>query len=71
MLSWDFIALAMGSVAELCMIPIQDYLCMGSEARVNAPATLGGNWIWRLRPGSLEDGLADQIREMTKLYGRI
>ena len=71
MLSWDFIALAMGSVAELCMIPIQDYLCMGSEARVNAPATLGDNWIWRLRPGSLEDGLADQIREMTKLYGRI
>ena len=71
MLSWDFIALAMGSVAELCMIPIQDYLCMGSEARVNAPATLGDNWIWRLRPGSLEDGLADQIREMTKVFGRI
>ncbi|MCI8293299.1 MAG: 4-alpha-glucanotransferase [Hespellia sp.] len=70
-LSWDFIAMAMRSVANLCIIPIQDYLCLGSEARINTPSTLGGNWVWRLKKGQLTDRLAGKIRNMTKLYGRL
>ena len=46
---WDFIRLAMGSVAKICIIPIQDYLGYGSEARINTPSTLGLNWKWRLK----------------------
>ncbi|MGN1204114.1 MAG: 4-alpha-glucanotransferase [Lachnospiraceae bacterium] len=70
MLSWDFIALAMGSVADLCIIPIQDYLCLDREARINTPSTLGGNWVWRMQPGALSTELAEQIRRMTEIYGR-
>lgn len=70
-LSWDFIALAMGSVAQLCVIPLQDYLCLGSEARINTPSTLGNNWVWRLRKGQIPDDLAGNIRKLTKLYGRL
>lgn len=70
-LSWDFIAMAMGSVAKLCVIPIQDYLCKGSEARINTPSTLGDNWVWRLEKGEITDSLLNEIRKITKLYGRL
>lgn len=68
---WEFIRAALSSVADTAIIPVQDYLGLGSEARVNMPSTLGNNWKWRLRDGQLDDGLAERIREMTKLYGRI
>ena len=42
---WEIIRLAQSSVADTCIIPIQDYLCLGNEARINHPSTLGGNWI--------------------------
>ena len=67
---WDFVRLALASVANLCVIPVQDYLGLGSGARINTPSTLGKNWKWRLKPGQLDDRLAEQIRRMTKLYGR-
>ncbi len=67
---WDFIRLAMASVADLCIIPLQDYLGLGSEARINTPSVLGGNWKWRMRPGQLNDELAERISQMTRLYGR-
>lgn len=68
---WEFIRAALSSVADTAIIPVQDYLGLGSEARVNMPSTLGNNWKWRLRDGQLDDSLAERIREMTKLYGRI
>ncbi len=68
---WEFIRAALSSVADTAIIPVQDYLGLGSEARVNMPSTLGNNWKWRLRDGQLNDSLAERIREMTKLYGRI
>ncbi len=68
---WEFIRAALSSVADTAIIPVQDYLGLGSEARVNMPSTLGNNWKWRLRGGQLNDSLAERIREMTKLYGRI
>lgn len=68
---WEFIRAALSSVADTAIIPIQDYLGLGSEARINIPSTLGNNWKWRLKDGQLDDELAVRIREMTKLYGRI
>ena len=70
-LPWDFIRLAMASVANLAVIPIQDYLCLGSEARINKPSTLGTNWKWRLRPGELTDEVLEKMYDITKLYGRL
>ncbi len=68
---WDFIRAALASVADTAIIPVQDYLGLGSEARINTPSTLGDNWKWRLLPGQLDDELAERIRKITKLYGRI
>lgn len=69
-LAWDFIAMAMGSVADLCVIPIQDYLCLNSDGRINTPSTLGGNWVWRLKKGDIKNNLLHKIKKMTQLYGR-
>ena len=70
-LPWDFIRLAMGSVADLCIIPMQDYLGLGSEARINYPSTLGNNWKWRMSAEQLSPELAEEILELCKLYGRV
>ncbi|MGL5435974.1 MAG: 4-alpha-glucanotransferase [Lachnospiraceae bacterium] len=69
-ISWTFIRMAQSSVASLCVIPIQDYLDMGSEGRINTPSTIGDNWTWRLRAGTMTQELADKIRQTTQLYGR-
>jgi 4-alpha-glucanotransferase len=70
-MEWAFIRAALSSVADTAVIPMQDYLGLGSEGRINTPSTLGGNWEWRMTDGALTDGLAQRIREMTKLYGRV
>ena len=69
--TWDFIREAFRSVADLCIVPIQDYLVKGEEARMNCPSTGMGNWQWRVTPGLLSRELAKSIYEMTKLYGRL
>ncbi len=68
---WAFIRLTLGSVADTAVIPIQDYLCLGAEARMNKPATLGNNWRWRLKKGAFTDELADRIRNVNEIYGRV
>lgn len=70
-ISWDFIRLAQSSVAKLCIIPIQDYLCMGAEARINTPSTIGGNWKWRMSEKDINKKLLKRMYDMTKLYGRV
>ena len=65
-----FIKMAMGSPADLCVIPLQDFLCLGNEGRINTPSTLGENWMWRLSPGLVNEEVAEKIREVTALYGR-
>ena len=62
---------ALSSVADTAIIPIQDYLELGSEARINIPSTLGINWKWRMDGKALTDELAENILHMTKLYGRL
>ena len=69
--TWELIRLAMQSVADTAIIPIQDYLDYGSAARINTPSTLGGNWCWRLVPGELTEELGAKMREFARLYGRI
>lgn len=61
----------MASVSETAIIPMQDYLGLGSEARINIPSTLGNNWKWRLKDGQFTEELADEIYELTKLYYRV
>ncbi len=69
-ISWSFIRLALSSVARLAVIPLQDYLGLGSEARINTPSTLGGNWEWRMKKGAFTPELAAKCRRMCRLYGR-
>lgn len=70
-LVWDIIREAYHSSADLCIVPLQDYLVKGREARINNPGTLDGNWEWRLIPNFLSDDLARSIREMVETYGRV
>ena len=70
-LVWDFIREAYRSVADLCIIPLQDYLVLGKEARMNTPGTGGDNWQWRLRPNFLSEDLARSIRGLAQTYSRI
>jgi 4-alpha-glucanotransferase len=67
---WVFIRALQASVADTVLIPLQDVLGLGSEARMNQPATLGGNWHWRCRPGMLQPETARRLRELGELYGR-
>lgn len=69
-LPWEFIRMAMASVANLAMVPMQDYLCLGGEARMNFPSTQGTNWKWRMLPGEFSSPLAEKIRSLAHLYGR-
>lgn len=69
-LTWQLIVLAQRSVAKLCIIPAQDYLCLPSTARINTPSTLGFNWQWRMKKDAFSDKLCERIAAMTKLYGR-
>ena len=68
---WVFIRAALASVAGTAVIPMQDYLGLGGEARMNVPSTLGTNWKWRMEKGACTDTLAGEIRQMVQLYGRL
>lgn len=67
---WAFIRLTLSSVADTVVIPMQDYLCLGSEARINHPSTLGTNWKWRMKKDAWTDELTDRIQRACKVYGR-
>ncbi len=67
---WQLIRLAMGSVADVCMIPMQDVLGLPSSARMNTPQTSQGNWRWRLRPGQFDDATVRMLAYVTRLFGR-
>ena len=68
---WVFIRMALASVADFAIIPMQDYLGLGSEARINVPSTLGTNWKWRMGLKDCDRKLADRIKKTCKLYGRV
>jgi 4-alpha-glucanotransferase len=64
------IRLAMMSVANTVIIPMQDILGLGEEARMNRPSTTMGNWGWRLLPNQLTSSHAEMLLELTYTYGR-
>ena len=61
---------ALGSVGELAVIPLQDLLGLGSEARINTPGTTRGNWLWQLPPGALTAELASHCARLNRVFGR-
>jgi 4-alpha-glucanotransferase len=67
---WDMIRLAWGSVANTAIVPMQDLLCLGTEARMNLPGTTRGNWQWRAAAGCFSNELAAKLRRVTEIYGR-
>lgn len=67
----EIIRLAQASAADLCIIPLQDYLCLDNSARINEPSTLGQNWRWRLLPDQLTLQAGLLMKNMAKTYGRI
>ena len=67
---WDFIRAVLASVANMAIIPLQDVLGLGTEARMNLPATTSGNWVWRYRSGVLTDEMSKRLKKLTALYGR-
>jgi 4-alpha-glucanotransferase len=68
---WSFIRAAQGSVASLSVIPLQDIIGLGSEARMNTPSQPGGNWRWRLKPGRLTPDLASKLALLAEVTDRM
>ncbi len=69
-INWDFIRLALSSVARIAIIPLQDVLGLDSEARMNVPARESGNWAWRFGPRDLTATRRRRLAELTETYGR-
>ena len=67
---WSLIRLAMGSVANLCIFPIQDVFGLGANAKMNLPGTVEENWTWRYRSEALCQEFSDRLKHLTYLYGR-
>lgn len=70
-IAWDLMRLGLASVANYAITPLQDVLRLGSEARMNTPGRLGGNWAWRCPAEALSEELARQLRQLTRAYGRL
>ena len=66
----SLIRTALASVADTAVIPMQDYLGLGGEARINLPSTLGGNWEWRMERGACSEALSSHMLELAQVYGR-
>jgi 4-alpha-glucanotransferase len=62
--------LAMMSVANTVIVPVQDLLGLGEEAKMNRPSVAHGNWEWRLLPDQLDASCVERLRELTTIYGR-
>ncbi len=67
---WDLIRTAMSSVANLCIIPMQDILELDNDGRMNRPGQGSGNWDWRFSRDQLTQSRTETLKEMTMLYGR-
>jgi len=67
---WRAIRALMASVARYVVIPVQDVIGLGAEARMNTPGLASGNWGWRLSEGQLDGAAAERLRELARLFGR-
>jgi 4-alpha-glucanotransferase len=62
---------AWSSVADLAIVPLQDIIGLGSEARINIPSTLGNNWKWRATEDQINNKLAKRVYKYVQMYGRV
>jgi 4-alpha-glucanotransferase len=69
-IAWDIIRLALSSVANQAIIPLQDILNLGADARMNTPGKAEGNWGWRYRPDALNSEYSIRLRDLVMIYGR-
>jgi 4-alpha-glucanotransferase len=69
-INWDFIRALLASVADTAIMPLQDILGLGTEARMNLPATTSGNWEWRFKEAALTDKVSKRLHNVSELYGR-
>jgi len=70
-ISWDMVRAVWSSVARISISPLQDFLSLGTEARMNFPGKASGNWSWRVLPGQINTDLAEKIFEINFLYSRL
>jgi 4-alpha-glucanotransferase len=68
---WEMTRLALMSAADTAIVPMQDLLGLGSDARMNTPATTDGNWAWRVLPEQISAALAAELAKISALYGRV
>ena len=69
-IAWQLMRAAESSVADLCILTVQDIFCYGTWARMNVPGVAKGNWTWRM-VNTIPGWNADRLRELTALYGRL
>lgn len=69
-MAWAVIRLAYASVCDTAIIPMQDVLNLGNEARINTPSVLGGNWAWRMKPGAATKTVAKRLKKLAQIYNR-
>lgn len=69
-MNWAFIRTVLASVADIAIIPLQDALGLGSEARMNLPGRPNGNWRWRFKQEMLTDEIRERLKELTVMYDR-
>jgi 4-alpha-glucanotransferase len=70
-ITWDFIRLAFGSVAVMAVVPLQDIMRLGKEARMNTPGKERGNWSWRFSSEQLEPWMEVRLKDLAICYGRV
>ncbi len=70
-IAWELMRAAYASVADIAIVPLQDILRLGTEARMNLPGVIGGNWAWRFTNKDIDPGLARGLRLFAEIYGRL
>jgi len=70
-IQWELIRLGMFSVADQAIFPLQDFMNLQSEHRMNTPGTVGGNWMWRYTPDMLQNVDKQRIRKMAEMSNRL
>lgn len=70
-MNWDMMRTGWASVSNTAIAPVQDILGLGTEARMNLPATTSGNWLWRMKPGAVTPKIAERLKELSETYDRI
>ena len=70
-MAWSLIEAALGSRAQVAVLPLQDLLVLDERGRMNDPSTFVGNWAWRMPPSGASAELASSVRRLAASYGRV